>query len=289
MAALTVADPRQRAADAVRQLNSVATLPEVMGQIMAMVENPTTTPAELKRVISHDPALVARILKVVNSSFYSLAAPVNAIDRAIVMLGLKAVKNITVAASMGQLFRGVKLCGNFTARDVWKHCVAVAVTSRELAKRIEPPLAEEAFLAGMIHDVGMLVSLQLWPEKLRLVCETALQQTSATPSFCDIEREQLGVDHLQLGLALAQQWKFPAACAAVAGYHHAAVAGEAPAEFAGLVDMVQSADAICCRSKHGFNLTARFETAEGPGCNVETAREVGRKLDELMLAASPLL
>ena len=74
---------------------------------------------------------------------------------------LNAVKNIAVAASLGQMFRGVKLCEEFTARDLWTHCMAVAVTSRELAKQMKLPIADEAFLAGMIHDLGLLVSL-LW-------------------------------------------------------------------------------------------------------------------------------
>jgi HD-like signal output (HDOD) protein len=76
---------------------------------------------------------VTRILKVVNSSFYGLPGQIGSVERAIVLLGLHAVKNIAVAASLGQLFRGVKLCEGFTAKDLWTHCMAVAVTARELA------------------------------------------------------------------------------------------------------------------------------------------------------------
>lgn len=289
MPTATAADPRRRAADAVRQLTTVATLPEVMGHIIAMVENPATTAADLKRVMSHDPALVARILKTINSSFYRLAAPINAIDRAIVLMGLKAVKNIAVAASMGQLFRGVKLCGNFTAKDVWRHCIAVAVVARELARQAHPALTEEAFLTGMVHDMGLLVSLQLWPEKLASVCEIAQRQESAHPSLCEIEQDLLGVDHQQLGAALAEQWKFPPACIAVAGHHHDQADSVPASEHATLVAIVRAADAICCQSKHGFNLTARFESCELPGTDPAAIADVSQKLDDLMAAAAPLM
>jgi HD-like signal output (HDOD) protein len=150
------------------------------------------------------------VLKVVNSSFYGLPGQIASIERAIVLLGLNAIKNIAVAASLGQLFRGVKLCEGFTAKDLWTHCVAVGVVARDLAKQMKIPLVDEAFLAGMIHDVGILVSLQTAPEPTRLVCEKARQHTGGDFDFCALERQMMGgVDHQMLGARLAQAWKFP--------------------------------------------------------------------------------
>jgi HD-like signal output (HDOD) protein len=253
-----------------------------------MVENPRSTTEELRKMVSHDPALVTRILKMVNSSFYGLSGQVSSIERAIVLLGLNAVKNTAVAASMGQMFRAAKLCDGYTAKDLWAHCVAVAVTARELAQRINPAIAEEAFLGGMIHDVGILASLQLWPEKLREVCNAA---KTSTQSFHEIELQQLGVDHQQLGLALAEQWKFPLACQMSAGFHHdVALAAD---EHRSLVSIIYAADVICCRSKHGFNLTAVHQPMDGPAAgdvvDAAIAEAVAAKLDELVGAASSLL
>src|SRR5438105_11594558 len=157
-------------AEAIKKVTTIATLPEVTSHIVATVEDPRSTASQLHRIISHDPALVTRILKVVNSAFYSLPGQIGSIERAIVLLGLNAVKNISVASSLGQMFRGVKLCEGYTAKDLWRHCIAVGVVARELAKQMKLPLADEAFLAGMIHDIGILVSLQTAPESLRSVC-----------------------------------------------------------------------------------------------------------------------
>ena len=140
-------DPKIIVAESIKKIATIATLPEVPTRIIKTVEDPRSSATQLHKIVAHDPALVTRILKVVNSSFYGLPGQIASIERAIVLLGLNAVKNIAVAASLGQLFRGVKLCDGFTAKDLWTHCVAVAVTAREIAKEMHLPFADEEFLA----------------------------------------------------------------------------------------------------------------------------------------------
>jgi HD-like signal output (HDOD) protein len=256
----TSVDPQQMVAQAIKKVSSIGTLPEVTAQIIMTVENPKSTAAQLHKIVAHDPALVTRILKVVNSSFYGLPGQIASVERAIVMLGLNAIKNIAVAASLGQMFRGVQLCEGFTAKDLWKHCVAVGVAARELAKQTRLPIGDEAFLAGMIHDVGMLVILQSNPEQLKLIC-TRAQQEGGTKDFCSIERDVTGgIDHQMLGAALAEQWKFPRPCVLVAGYHHR------PAQLTDgnrqLVHLVHIADTMCCQAGQGFNLTAVHQSLD---------------------------
>ena len=286
---VAAADPQAKAAEAVKKIATIATLPEVTAQIIRTVEDPKSTASHLHKIVSHDPALVTRILKVVNSAFYGLPGQIGSIERAIVLLGLNAVKNIAVAASLGQLFRGVKLCDGYTAKDLWTHCIAVGVAARDMARQMKVPVADEAFLAGMIHDVGMLVSLQLHPEKLREVCERV--KATGQP-FVEVERELLGTDHQQLGAALAEQWKFPRSCQMVAGFHHRpALEGE---QNRLLVTLVYAADTVCCQSTHGFNLTALHQKLDAAALGdvkldpVLVERTAG-KLGELVTVASSLL
>jgi len=199
------------------------------------------------------------------------------------------VKNIAVAASLGQMFRGVKLCEGFSAKDLWTHCIAVAVASREIARQMKLPVVDETFLAGMIHDIGILVSLQVFPERLREACT----QTKLTGGdFCEIERQIVGVDHQQLGMGLAEQWKFPRSCQMVAGFHHQ------PATLADdhrvLVTLVFVADTICCQANQGFTLTAlhqKLEDAQLDRMSIDMAvvERVRGQLPELMSAASSLM
>src|SRR5688500_3823843 len=247
MPTATATDSKALVQQALKKVTSIATLPEVTAKIIKTVEDPKSTATQLHQIISHDPALVTRILKVVNSAFYGLPGQIGSVERAIVLLGLNAIKNIAVASSLGQLFRGVKLCDDFSAKDLWTHCVAVGVTAREIARLLKIPITDEAFLAGMIHDVGILVSLQTNPEQLKQVCDTVKREGTAggSPDFCAIERELIGVDHQQLGMGLAEAWRFPRACQLVAGFHHqpAALANDRM-----LVSIVFVADTICAQA-----------------------------------------
>jgi HD-like signal output (HDOD) protein len=286
------AEPKALVQQAVKKVAAIATLPEVTVQIIKTVEDPKSSAQQLHKIVSFDPALVTRILKTVNSSFYGLPGQIASIERAIVLLGLNAVKNIAVAASIGQMFRGVQLCEGFTAKDLWRHCVCVAVVAREIGKQMKVPVADEAFLAGMIHDVGLLVSLQTAPEQLRKACEKARLDGAA--EFCQIERDlNNGIDHQMLGAGLAQAWKFPHSCQLVAAHHHAPqVAADANPL---LVWIVYVADTLCCATpSQGFNLTAlnqKIDAAGLSGVKMDEAlvERVRQDVPNLIQAASPLL
>jgi HD-like signal output (HDOD) protein len=286
---LSFAESKALVASAIKKVTTIATLPEVTARIVATVEDPKSTAAQLHKIISNDPALVTRILKVVNSAFYGLPGQIGSVERAIVLLGLNAVKNLAVAASLGQLFRGVKLCEGYTARDLWAHCIAVAVTARELAKQMKVSLAEEAFLAGLIHDVGLLVALHVYPEKLQAVCE-AVQNDGG--DFCAIERIHCGIDHQQLGKGLTEQWKFTKACQQVAGFHHRPEAS--PDRSRMLETLVYIADTICAHEKKGFPLTAAHQTLDSAvldaaGIPMSLIERTQANLDSLIDAATATL
>lgn len=283
------ADPRTKVAETLKKVTTIATLPEVTSQIIRTVEDPKSTAQQLHKIVSHDPALVTRILKVVNSAFYGLPGQIGSIERAIVILGLNGIKNIAVAASLGQLFRGSMLCEGVSAQDLWTHCIATAVAARDLARTMKLSLADEAFLAGLIHDVGLLVSLQVYPEKLREVCEAA---RSDGANFLNLERAVIGLDHQQLGMGLAEQWKFPRACQVVAGYHHT------PQNLADqsrhLVALVHVADTLCCKSSHGMNLTAAHQVLSSERLaelriDPNAVAQTQGRLDQLVQEASALL
>lgn len=289
MPTITHPTPQEMIQVALAKLNALATLPEVTAKIIQTVEDPRSSAAELHKIVSHDPALVTRILKVVNSAFYGLPGQIASVERAIVLLGLNAVKNIAVAASLGQMFRGVKLCEGYTARDLWTHCIGVAVVARELARQAKLSLTEEAFLAGMIHDIGILVSLQTWPEQLRTVCEQAKNSTEA---FTQIEQQVIGVDHEALGSALAERWQFPKSCQLVAGSHHRPSTGGEGSRT--LVGLVYIADTLCSQANVGFPLTARHQVlppdiAQTYGLEPAVIEKTRSALSTLMSSATSFL
>ena len=120
---------------AMSRVTEISSLPEITTRIVQVVEDPRSTAHDMHEIVKNDPALAAKILKVVNSAFYGLPAQIASLDRAIVMLGLSAVKNIALAASLARLFKPEAITAQFTAKDLWKHCIAVGVCARLLSKK----------------------------------------------------------------------------------------------------------------------------------------------------------
>jgi HD-like signal output (HDOD) protein len=227
-------------------------LPQVTRRILDIVDDPASTPRQLHDIILHDPALAARVLKVVNSAFYGVPRRVGSIERAILILGVRGVKTVAVAASLGALFAGTAICEGFTGKDLWLHSIAVAVAARDLARATRLSFPDEAFLAALVHDIGLLLALQARPDELRLVCHAV---RTGGGDFCNLERQFIGFDHQELGMSLAARWRLPASCQLAAGYHHRPDAGAADRDRP-LVSLVRIADTLCCQGGYGFNLTA---------------------------------
>lgn len=205
-------------ASAIGEISHIATLPEVTLKIINLVEDPNSTAQDLNKVITNDPALGARILKVVNSAFYGLPGQIASINRAIVLLGLNAVKNIAIAASLSKLFRGGQIAPYFDAHDLWTHSIAVATATKMIGKEAGLGLADEAFLAGLIHDIGIMVEIQAM--RAGFVEVILKKKDNPEMSLRAIESEILGADHQEFGAGLCKAWKFPTSFIYVTGHHH---------------------------------------------------------------------
>lgn len=275
---------------ALSRIGDIATLPEVTTRIIAVVDDPKSTARDLHNIIKNDPALASKILKVVNSAFYGLPGQVSEIDRAIVLLGLSAVKNIAISASISRLFTAERISDKFTARDIWRHSVAVAVASRQFCVQMgKRPFAEEAFLAGLIHDLGLLVERQAYPDGLAAVIRESVKGGRL---FTELEQEIIGCDHQELGAALAAKWKFPRGLQTVLGYHHRVTA--LSAEHRMLPAMVYVADCLCCQEHFGFHLTGECQLVDAEmldsiGLTQEGFEQVRAELAEQVEASESIL
>jgi HD-like signal output (HDOD) protein len=246
-------DPRAKIVDdAIKGIIHIATLPEITLKIIELVEDPTSTAQDLHTVISNDPALCSRILKVVNSAFYGLPRQIGSINRAIVLLGLNAVKNIAIAASLTKLFRGGDLCPTFSARDLWIHSIATATCAKLICDELKLGLPDEAFLAGLIHDIGFMVEMQSMRDKLVQVFSEITFDEKGNPEqdLLEIERRICGADHTQFGSALCDVWKFPRSFTYVTGHHHHPM--ELPGGSRTLAVVVHIADRISAELGYGF-------------------------------------
>ncbi len=255
---------------AIQEISHIATLPEITLKIIDLVEDPTSTAQDLHQVITNDPALCSRILKVVNSSFYGLPGQIGSINRAIVLLGLNAVKNIAIATSLTKLFRAGDLTSTFSARDLWTNATALAAGAKLIADRSGIGLSDEAFLAGLLANLGIMVEMQVLREKLIEVIE---QNAETGRSFVELEEEIIGATHEDLGRALCEKWKFPKSFGFVTGYRHRPL--ELPAENRTLACVVNISD--CMAKKLNLGFTAPVDKEEP---NPEVLEELHLSMDD---------
>ncbi|NOX57622.1 MAG: HDOD domain-containing protein [Planctomycetes bacterium] len=271
-------------------VGEIATLPEVTVKIIEVVEDPKGTARDLHNVIKQDPALSAKVLKVVNSAFYGLPGQVASVDRAIVLLGLSAVKNISIAASISRMFKGGNQLEHFDAKEMWDHSLAVSVCAKQICIAAGDVAGhDEIFLAGLIHDLGILIERQVFPQELD---EISRRCAAGAGNWLELERELIGPTHQEFGDALTTKWKFPRHLRAAVGFHHNPE--ELSDELKRIGMIVHTADIMCCQEKHGFSLTAATEEftqelLDAVGVTIEQLVEVRDALPDGLAEARAVL
>jgi HD-like signal output (HDOD) protein len=260
---------------------NIRAMPESTIRIIRITRDANCNISQLLKLIEQDAALSARMLKAVNSSFYALQTKITRLDRAVAFMGLKAVKEIAISSSLSGWCKDVAI-GNYNARDLWDHSVGVAILSRELAVHSKTLDPEDAFLAGMLHDVGLLLAVQSEPDKSGVLFQAA---DAGTFAFTEVEQNVFGFNHCELGERLAQSWNFPDYVAGVVRWHHRPE--EAPEELKTICRHIFIADTQCCDAKVGFPLTCVLQeitdqTLDQAHLARQTVAEVTAKLPLLL-------
>jgi len=244
---------------AIARAGQLATLPEIALEVMRLADDPTATGDDLDRVLSQDPALSARVLKIVNSAYYGVRREVTSIGTAIVVLGFSAVKNIAVAASLARMFRVANATTGFEPRELWHHSVAVATAARLIALRQRGIDPSDAFLAGLMHDIGLIVELQACHEPF--LATVALAALEPSRGFRVIEEEVIGASHEAFGAALCEAWRFPESLRRVCGHHHQPML--LPDHQRRLTAIVHVADVLAARCALGYARTVDADAPDG--------------------------
>ena len=224
----------------VDRIGNLPTPPAVFSQIFKTVDDPDSSAYNVAKLISEDPGMSASVLRVTNSSFYSLATPATSVKQAVVVIGMDAVKSLVVSASMFDMFRDDKL-GNDFHDTFWRHSLAAAFGARMLLRRLRPndiATSELAFTGGLLHDIGKMA---LYIHDPAVYVEVAKQAAKGIEHEIEAERAAFGFDHAQVGCALTLKWRLPKELALAIGHHHNPLAIEDPTN---LVDVMHVADAL---------------------------------------------
>lgn len=186
-------------------LISLPTLPTIIAKMLELVDNPRTSASSLAGLIMQDQVLTARILKLANSSFYAFPRQIATVKLALVVLGFESVKEMALSLSVLNTFKGENN-KHFDTSHFWQHSVSVGAGSRMLARETCYRLAGEAFVAGLLHDIGKLVLNQYLPEEFAEV-QTRIWERGQPCE--EAEKMVLGVTHAEIGAWLAERWNLP--------------------------------------------------------------------------------
>jgi putative nucleotidyltransferase with HDIG domain len=215
----------------------LVSLPEVFMRIREVLSDPASTVEEAAAVISKDPSLTAKLLKLVNSAFYARTlrvsgglppGPVDTLSRAVMLLGLNQLSTLAMGVSVMPLFKDIP-AGCIDMRQFWRHSIGVGLIAKLLAVRLCDPSPERFFVAGLLHDIGRLVLYKQTPAAAGATLSAA---AASGRHLVEVERELLGFDHAELGGMLLRKWRFPESLEQSVWRHHAPSTAEAPLEAA---------------------------------------------------------
>jgi len=174
-------------------------------KVFEVCNRPATSSHDLNRVISLDPVLTGRVMKLVNSAYYSLGKEVTSLIHAIILLGLNTVKNLALSTAVLESIGGMGSFRSLSMDDFWVHSLGVGVIARSFARQTGIPVTEqeEYFVAGLLHDLGKIPLAHCYPEKYNRALETVITERM---SLHEAEKMAFGFDHCAVGGMIAEKW-----------------------------------------------------------------------------------
>jgi len=260
----------------VRRILDISTLPQVALKVLEVARDPEAGVGDLRNVVEADPSLSTRVLRMVNSAAYGLQKRVSNLHQAIGYLGFSQVRNLALTASVSDVFRKSERMGSYNREDLWSHLVSVGICARMIARRQQLANFEDAFLAGLLHDIGIVLMDQHANARFRQMMESLRTDRS----LCENEREFIGFDHCVLGEMIAEQWRFPPIVRAAIRHHHNASRYEG--EDSILVACVEVANVLCTMK----GVTSVGVKLVKPG--VDTVQRLGLQRHDIVVLAADL-
>jgi len=196
------------------KIKELPPMPQIAKKVIDLLEDPDFSFAELVRIISKDANITVAILKLANSAFYSPKNEIVNLTQAMSYLGVKAIKSLVISLSTKSLFNYGRV--NLIDQKLWEHSVATAIMSRLIMLKVDKKLVEEAFLLGLIHDLGisvMKMNIDKYDDILQEVFNDKL-------NLLELENDRVGFNHAQVGSEVMKYWNMPDLYQDVVLNHH---------------------------------------------------------------------
>tara|TARA_Y100000589_G_scaffold32972_1_gene27505 strand:- start:1136 stop:1990 length:855 start_codon:yes stop_codon:yes gene_type:complete len=190
------------------QIQNMSSLSHTVPKIVQVVNDVSSSARDLVKVIQMDPVLTAKVLRIVNSAFYSVQQEVTSLNKAVIMVGMNTVKNLALSTAVVSSFSfDENQCG-IKHEEFWKYSVGTAVLSKLLAQRsrLSSTDSEDLFIIGLLHVIGKAFLLQFFPKQIKEIVADCKEQEKLSQ---ELEIGIFGISHMQIGATLARNWKLP--------------------------------------------------------------------------------
>jgi len=197
------------------EVENLFSLPEIYFKVKKTIDLPSSTVNDLAEIVIQDPNISARILRMVNSSFFGFATEIDSISRAINIMGMYQLHDIVLTISATQAFKGLN-SDLINMKDFWLHSIYCAAIAKLLARKCNVVDCDRLFVTGILHDLGHLVIYTKLPSQITKLLETA--KTKQIP-LAQLEKETFGFDYADVGGELLKSWKLPDSLSQTVQFH----------------------------------------------------------------------
>ena len=278
-----------------KRIRDIPSLPDVVNRILSVISKPTTPASEIARLISYDPGLTSKVLRMVNSAAYGFQRQISSIQHGIMILGFNNVRGLVLSASIFKLFEGHAHPGGLNHEAFWQHSMSTAVAARIIAKELRVPDSDDVFSAAILHDIGKVVLDVYFQLRYEKVLTEARNNGISIhgKEFYMLEYQMMGITHAGIGAFLATKWKLPVTITEVIQFHHEPDKAQ---NCALLVHLVALANEMAVINDHIRSETESFsrdqfnpKVLEYFNLSDDTLRYLMDRLHQEMISANDLL
>jgi putative nucleotidyltransferase with HDIG domain len=245
----------------IANLGDLPPLPQVASQVLRVSADPDANAEDLRKVIAMDQALTSQILKISNSAMFGMVREVTTLTQAIMTLGFSTIKSVVIASSAKNLYhRGTV---GLQERLIWEHALVSAIASRAFAKSLRFARLEEAFIGGLMHDIGKSVLGIKFPERYGALLRTVYNEQGGC---LQLELDTFGFDHAMVGEALVSRWNLASSLQSAVRWHHDPL--HAPEEHQELAAIVALSNQLALEEKIGIGDPRHLDDASSQAMEI---------------------